>query len=63
MIEFLAQIDVYREHGPPAFISAAVAIGFKPPPKRTDNDFLDGEDLANFLQAFPGAALVPEQAQ
>jgi hypothetical protein len=43
----------WSREGPPAYIAAAAYLGLrKPAPRAPDN--LEGEDLLNFLTAFPG---------
>lgn len=54
---------VFAEDGPPLFITMAAYAGFKRKPKRTDDDTLEGEDLFNFLAAFPGAAMTEPPPQ
>jgi hypothetical protein len=52
--------QAWAETGPPAHVSAAIAVGFKP--KRAAHhapDRVQGEDLANVLRAFPGGAMAP----
>ncbi len=43
----------WRREGPPAYIAAAACLGLRQP-RRRSSDALDGQDLVNFLAAFPG---------
>lgn len=43
----------WGREGPPVYISAAAYLGLrKPKPKSTE--IMEGQDLVNFLSAFPG---------
>jgi hypothetical protein len=46
--------EVWREHGPPAYVAVAAYLGFTQP--KPSAEALDLEDLANFLSQFPGGA-------
>jgi hypothetical protein len=47
----------WGREGPPTYIAAAAYLGLRKP-KPKPNDLMDGQDLANFLSAFPGGAQV-----
>ncbi len=53
-----AQREHWAEVAPPPYISLAALIGFKGKPRAraTGPEFLQGEDLLNYLRAFPGGA-------
>jgi len=53
LADYLAQLAVYAELGPPAFVTLAAQAGFKPPPRARAAERLEGDDLVNFLAAFP----------
>jgi hypothetical protein len=51
---------VYSVYGPPPFVSLAAMAGFRPPAARGAGAALhDGEDLIDFLAAFPGGERAP----
>ncbi|HUO12653.1 MAG TPA: hypothetical protein VMU37_07845 [Caulobacteraceae bacterium] len=44
----------WAREGPPAYIAVAAYLGLRQPRRRADT--LEGQDLVNFLAAFPGAS-------
>jgi len=46
---------VFAAYGPPAFVSLAAIAGFRPAPPGAESAVYEGQDLVNFLAAFPGA--------
>ncbi len=45
----------YAEYGPPPFVTLAAQAGFRPSSPRRAAARYEGQDLVNFLAAFPGA--------
>lgn len=46
----------WARHGPPTYIAVALYLGLAADKPRRADRLDDPEDLARFLQAFPGAA-------
>ncbi|HTX50263.1 MAG TPA: hypothetical protein VME40_12840 [Caulobacteraceae bacterium] len=52
---YRALIRHWRREGPPTYVALAAYLGLRQPGRRRA-DALEGQDLINFLAAFPGGA-------
>jgi hypothetical protein len=56
---YRALIRHWRREGPPAYVAVAAYLGLREP-SRSRTEPLEGQDLINYLAAFPGGAADPQ---